>query len=285
VIILKKVIDVIGKEFIDRYLSEVKYYGYQSLVLNIIDAVFSISVKYESTLKVVERFANHVNIDVEKGSYSLNDFDIDFGSYDYETLANNVFKNRQRTSSTNGILKAEAVFRYIKTLLSFNINNKDDLLKHPNKDAIREKIALIPGHRSGIAFAYLLMLSGDTSTFKPDRHMYNFFGNFLGYGVLDESNLRKAFEEQLNIIKNDYPRFTIRTLDSLVWNYMKYKADRNAYQDSPKSTSNRKNKPYFMTNSKWYYFDESSYRFYLNDDAPVEAIESYNRFYSSKDKN
>lgn len=277
---MKRVIDVIGSQFIDRFLSEIKYYGYKSLVLNVIDAVYSISAKYESTLKVVERFAKVVNIDVERGEYSLVQFVNDFGTYDYESLANDIFKNRQRTSATNGILKAEAVVHYIKTLLNFEINSKGDLLNYPNKNEIREKIGLIPGHRSGIAFSYLLMLSGDTRTFKPDRHMFNFFGNFLEYGVMNEDDLRNAFEEQLIIIKMSYPKFTIRTLDSLIWNYMKYEVDRSQFHENSKPTLTRRKKPYFMTNSKWYYFDELTYRFYLHEDAPLEAIQSYKRFYS-----
>ena len=277
---MKRVIDAIGSQFIDRFLSEVKYYGYKSLVLNVIDAVYSISAKYESTLKVVERFAKVVNINVEKGDYSLVQFVQDFGSYAYESLANDILKNRQRTSAINGILKAEAVVLYIKTLMSFNINNTNDLLNFSNKDAIRKKIAMIPGHRSGIAFSYLLMLSGDTSKFKPDRHMFNFFGNFLEYGAMDENDLRRAFEDQLKIIKISYPKFTIRTLDSLIWNYMKHESDNSQSQGVSKANSTRSNKPYFMTNSKWYYFDESTYRFYLYEDAPLEAIKSYKRFYS-----
>lgn len=74
---MKSVTDVISSQFIDLFLNEIKYYGYKSLVLNVVDAVYSISAKYESTLKVVERFAKVVNIDVEQGEYSLVQFVID----------------------------------------------------------------------------------------------------------------------------------------------------------------------------------------------------------------
>jgi len=114
--------------------------------------------------------------------------------------------------------------------------------------------------------------------------MFNFFGNFLEYGALDEDDLRKAFEEQLKIIRMSYPKFTIRTLDSMIWNYMKYEADKSQLQETSKSVLKRRSEPYFMTNAKWYYFDESTYRFYLHEDAPIEAIESYKRFYSLNNK-
>ena len=37
--------------------------------------------------------------------------------------------------------------------------------------------------------------------------------------------------------------------------------------------------PYFMSNKKWYRFDEEKYRYVLTEDAPPEAIESYKKFY------
>ena len=39
------------------------------------------------------------------------------------------------------------------------------------------------------------------------------------------------------------------------------------------------NEPYFMTNDKWYYYDENEGKFKLTDKAPPEAIESYKEFY------
>ena len=38
-------------------------------------------------------------------------------------------------------------------------------------------------------------------------------------------------------------------------------------------------KPYFMTNEEWYYFDPEESVYKLTNKAPQEAIESYNEFY------
>ena len=38
-------------------------------------------------------------------------------------------------------------------------------------------------------------------------------------------------------------------------------------------------KPYFMTNEKWYKFDENEFKYVLTDEAPEKAKESYNEFY------
>jgi hypothetical protein len=38
-------------------------------------------------------------------------------------------------------------------------------------------------------------------------------------------------------------------------------------------------KPYFLTNETWYYHDEKDMVFKLTDQAPQDAIDSYNEFY------
>ncbi|MFW5848050.1 MAG: hypothetical protein ACOCVF_03970 [bacterium] len=272
---MKKVTQVIGHEFIEGFLSSLKHYGPKSLVIGVIDSVFSIGVKYESTINVVERFSKYVGINIEKDEYTLEEFLESFGDYSYEKLANDVFKNRQRTSTRNGILKAEAVVHYINILHDNNINTTKDLLEYKHIDKVKNEIIKIPGQKSGISFAYLMMLSGDTSLFKPDRHIYSFFEVYLGYGKLSESALKQKFDNQYKLIKEEYPIFTIRLLDSLIWTFMK----NNSKIANRKETINS-NLPFFMTNSSWYYFNEDDYKFYLTNNATIKAQESYERFYS-----
>lgn len=40
-------------------------------------------------------------------------------------------------------------------------------------------------------------------------------------------------------------------------------------------------RPYFMTNSEWFYFNEKEWRYELTDKAPLAAIDSYNEFYGT----
>ena len=37
--------------------------------------------------------------------------------------------------------------------------------------------------------------------------------------------------------------------------------------------------PYFLTNEKWYFYDEEDFCYKLTKEAPEEAKESYNEFY------
>lgn len=39
-------------------------------------------------------------------------------------------------------------------------------------------------------------------------------------------------------------------------------------------------KPYFMKNSEWFYFDETEWKYKLTSKATREAVESYNEFYA-----
>ena len=43
-------------------------------------------------------------------------------------------------------------------------------------------------------------------------------------------------------------------------------------------------KPYFMNNEEWYYYDWEDMKYKLTDKAPKEAIESYKRFYEFIEK-
>ena len=43
-------------------------------------------------------------------------------------------------------------------------------------------------------------------------------------------------------------------------------------------------KPYFMENSEWFYFDEHEWKYKLTEKATKEAIESYNEFYALFDR-
>lgn len=40
-------------------------------------------------------------------------------------------------------------------------------------------------------------------------------------------------------------------------------------------------KPYFMNNAEWFYFDEKEWKYFLTDKAPEKAKESYNKFYNN----
>ena len=40
-------------------------------------------------------------------------------------------------------------------------------------------------------------------------------------------------------------------------------------------------KPYFMSDPEWYYFDPNEWCYKLTDKAPEDAVDSYNEFYDT----
>jgi len=101
-------------------------YFYSSLPLCVIDAVFSISIKYGSVQNVLKRCVAYLKIKPfrESGStflpaaeqLSIDDFLNFYEINSLEYMTNTIYKNRCRTSSKNGILKSEAVYRFLKVL-------------------------------------------------------------------------------------------------------------------------------------------------------------------------
>ena len=39
-------------------------------------------------------------------------------------------------------------------------------------------------------------------------------------------------------------------------------------------------KPFFMTNKEWFYFDENNDIYKLTDKAPLKAVKSYEKYYA-----
>jgi hypothetical protein len=48
-------------------------------------------------------------------------------------------------------------------------------------DAVRAEVQRIPGQRSGISFAYFLMLARSDDMVKPDRMIRRFVGRAMGF--------------------------------------------------------------------------------------------------------
>ena len=44
-----------------------------------------------------------------------------------------------------------------------------------------------------------------------------------------------------------------------------------------------KERPYFMSNQAWYYFDKTDFCYKLTDSAPPKAVESYYEFYRTQE--
>ena len=133
------------------------------------------------------------------------------------------FHDRHRTSSKNGILKAEACYLVAKVFEKHRIDTLNDFSKYANKSDLDADILEVKGQGSGIMLKYLYMLAGKSDEIKPDRHMINYVKSvFPGIkGEKDYPEIIKIIKEAVRQLKGKYPMLTERFLDVLIWDYMR----------------------------------------------------------------
>ncbi|MGN7409168.1 hypothetical protein [Sporosarcina sp. SAFN-010] len=202
-------------------------YYYTSVPYCVIDSVFSIGVRYEGVKNVVDRFSNYFNLESRRPGIdypniteqlSIVDFIASLEKPGINEYAEKVFANRQRTSSVNGILKTEAVYRFSKVLQKYKVNYLQDVkVLYGNAD-FESEIKSIPGQKSGISLVYFYMLAGEDKWIKPDRMVVRFLEKVLKRGVrIDEA--QNLLERSSELLGNQYSNITPRLLDYQIWNY------------------------------------------------------------------
>ena len=203
-------------------------YGYASLPLCVIDAVFSIGARYASTENTVARFCKFFRVpQINEAARTNRDLQLSiselisyYAEYSIEGMADKVYQNRQRTSTINGILKSDAVLRFSEVLLQYDVDYLQDASKILGDTGFETKIQEIPGQRSGISLRYFYMLAGSEDFIKPDRminrFVYQATGKMLGIEETTELLVNAS-----GILAIEYPGLTPRTLDHIIWEYQR----------------------------------------------------------------
>lgn len=205
---------------------------YQSLPLCVIDAVFSIGVRYASVQNTVKRFCayaeiqefrdaekiKHGNFPSETEQFLISDLLTLSQKSSFEEMATIVYQNKQRTSSRNGILKAEAVQHFAQVLSDHKIHSFQDLQAYTVRETLAHEIKRIRGQGTGISFDYFMMLAGNENGVKPDRMILRFIKEATG----EEVNLTDAQQliiKAAELLTQDFQRLTPRKLDYMIWQY------------------------------------------------------------------
>lgn len=165
------------------------------LSLCVLDAVFSINARYSGTARVVHRYAEHAgclpSVELPLTSalrgQQLDDFLQAGRSLGSERLARDVLRNRQLTSTRNGIRKAEAALQYAQVLVDHSVHDLADIarvVQEPDMVTwIDHDLARIRGHGSGARRDYLWMVAGDDTRVKPDRMVFRWLALVVGRDV------------------------------------------------------------------------------------------------------
>jgi hypothetical protein len=204
-------------------------YFYHSLPLCMIDAVFSIGVRYGTVENVIQAWCLARDPVWQKyrveglARFTIEDFLEYTAGFGGEALANRFFGgNRQRTSTRSGILKADATILYAKALKSAGISDFDDIRTPEKADKARSAARNVPGHASGISFDYFQMLSGDDNFVKADRMVRRFVANAAGispWTLIEPVKAGQAVREACALLQAEYPNLTPRLLDHAIWKH------------------------------------------------------------------
>lgn len=197
-------------------------HDHATLPLCVIDAVFSIAARYEAvTRPTVARFAQGQvpewplygrGVSFE---HSVSEAITSLDRFSPEELANTVFKNRQRTSTRNGILKAEASLLFMKALLNAGIDRYSDLTAERLVGAGID-IRKVPGQN--ISYDYFVLLAGG-QTVKPDRMIVRFVADALCVPTVTPATAKEATIGAAQILQKEFRHVDVRLLDSEIWSY------------------------------------------------------------------
>ncbi len=201
-------------------------YFYASLPLCVIDAVYSIGVRYTSVQNVVARTCVRFGLPrlcrtreqppARAQQETISGFLTRLRGHTPEQLASEVFGNRQRTSTSSGILKSLAVQRFALVLARHGIETLQDARESTELAAVEREVREIPGQGSGISWNYFLMLTGRDDLVKPDRRILAFLERALGRSV-QPHEARPFLAKAAVGLQSEYPGLAPRTLDHLIW--------------------------------------------------------------------
>jgi len=140
-------------------------------------------------------------------------------------MADNIYRNRQRTSTKNGILKSDAVLQFAKMCHKFRANYIQDINGILGDPAFESEIKKIPGQKSGISLRYFYKLTVGDNFVKPDRMIRRFIHCAIGHlPSVNEAQEGILGAHKLLVLK--YPHLTPALLDTLIWKYQRNKTKR-----------------------------------------------------------
>lgn len=204
-------------------------FDYPHLPLCVIDAVWSINVRYEGVQNVIQRYCNYAGLNYPPGGgahissapeQTIAEFVKLLSLHNAEFLADTVFGNRQRTSPRNGILKAEAVKQFAIVLNRNGIQVLEDLKSGKIPAKVEQEIKAIPGQSSGLSLRYFYMVSGANHLIEPDRMIFRFVQSALVQTITPEM-AQQLLMKVSALLKNEYPNLTPGLLDNIIWKYQR----------------------------------------------------------------
>lgn len=216
---------------VDRYpVALPPEYRYAHLSLALIDTIFSLGARYESTRATVLRFAEaeqlqpfRASVDVWPSLSEQQQLDALLARYrdrGMDGMRSEVFNNRQRTSThASAITKAESVFQATELLVAYEVHYFQDIPKIMANPSFTRDFQAIPGQTPGTGLAYFWMLTGSDRHIKPDRMVIRFIEQAINWRHLSSQDAQRLAEETLKLLQPRFTNLTIREMDYVIWTY------------------------------------------------------------------
>jgi hypothetical protein len=190
--------------------------GYpNSLALCILDSIWSIGVNYDRhVIPVLNRYRQlAATSDRDANHDTPCDLAATIAQLGGPDAFADAVRSRHRTSSKNGILKAEAVGQAARLFCEASIMIAADLVSR--EADVKPRWHRIRGQQSGVSWKYLLMLAG-IDGIKPDRMIHGFITNAIGVSVTNQEAI-----ELLTDVQRAWPepRPTLLELDYAIWRH------------------------------------------------------------------
>lgn len=206
-------------------------YRYRHLSLALIDAIYSIGVRYEGVRATVLRYADSQGLAPYHDSFEtrppiadqepLSHLIQQYESRGIESMMTGVYQNRQRTSSRSGIPKAEAILQAAQLLRTYSVNYFQDIPRVADDKSFESRFRNIPGQGSGISLSYFWMLTGSDDMIKPDRHIMTCLMDVTGLTTLTATETIHLLQDVTARFQTQYPLLTARALDYIIWECMR----------------------------------------------------------------
>ena len=202
-------------------------FRYASLPLCVLDAIFSINARWESIRAAVARYASHFGqplthppgvIPGREEQATIDDLIEQIASIGPDQFASEVMRNRMRTSTRGGILKAEAALQFAQVLSGHSIQVLQDMSPRLDDPRLEDDLRHVHGQQSGVAVRYFFMLSGAHHLIKPDRMIIGYLTRILDQRV-GADRAQALLSAAAEVLRSEYPAITPQLLDAAVWGY------------------------------------------------------------------
>ncbi len=206
---------------IEKEVIQAPEYGYENLVLCIIDMVFSLRQHYKLVRRTVGNFINYwdgagFSPEARSKDLSLSKFLVHTGPMTADFMAEEVFDDRHKAPGCGDLLKAAVIVDVAKRLVAVGVETTDDFRRSEDSEAVRDAVLGTRGV-GNVGFRYLLMLAGDENEAKPDSWLLEFLQDDVLNRKVTETEAVALIQAASSALISEKPSLTTRALDHIVW--------------------------------------------------------------------